>query len=252
MQTTKGVNWIDPNGIERNLDDELGTINFYLAHLRSLDSIVWGTLDAIAQQGMAAEMFRVGDEKRITLTTGEVVTAVILGFEHDDLTAGGKAKITFGMRDLMATNRQMNPTSTNVGGWDASAMRNTHLPLILSQLPADLQAIIKPVDKLTSSGGASGSTMVTSSDSLFLMSGVEVNNTASVLAGEGTTYPFYVGAVNATRVKRMSDGAGAAAWWWSRSPTADNASNFRAVNSNGVVSNFIAVFADGVSFCFCI
>ena len=32
----------------------------------------------------------------------------IWGFNHDDLATGGKAGITFGMRDLMANTRQMN------------------------------------------------------------------------------------------------------------------------------------------------
>jgi hypothetical protein len=220
--------------------------------LANLDAVSWGTIDSIANQGLASSMYRVGDEKRVTLSSGEVVTLVILGFDHDDLTAGGKAKITFGMKNLMAATLPMNTSNTNVGGWDSSVMRTTTMPDLLSKLPADLQAIIKPVNKLTSAGNMD-STINTVSDSLFLMSEFELRGaTTYSFSGEGTQYEYYQGGVNADFIKRLSDGAGSASAWWLRSPLSGLSTNFCIVGPSGIANYATASYSYDVSFCFCI
>lgn len=50
----------------------------------------WATIAEESEKGNAQKYFAVGDEKTIELTTGEEITLVILGFNHDDLTGGGK------------------------------------------------------------------------------------------------------------------------------------------------------------------
>jgi len=63
----------------------------------------WEAIDYIAQQNLAKEYYAVGDEKDVTLTDGETLTFVILGFNHDDLSDGtGKAKISICMKHLTA------------------------------------------------------------------------------------------------------------------------------------------------------
>ena len=83
----------------------------------------WDDISRIAAAGDAQKFFNVGDEKTVELSTGEVITLVILGFNHDDLTSGGKAPITIGMKNLLATRYAMNSSNTNAGGWDQSKMR---------------------------------------------------------------------------------------------------------------------------------
>ena len=126
----------------------------------------WETINEVAQSGKAASYFNVGDEKTIELTTGEQVTLVILGFNHDDLTAGGKAAISIGMKDCLSTTYKMNDSGTNVGGWDTSLMRTSTMATLLSQLPADLQKVVKAVNKKASAGNKS-TTITTSSDKLW-------------------------------------------------------------------------------------
>ena len=252
MQTTKGVKWIDANGIERDLDTEIAKIDFTLAQIRGIDAVSWATIDALAQQDMASSTFRVGEEKHVTLSTGETLTFVILGFNHDNLAVGGKAKITFGMKNITGTLLNMNDTGTNAGGWGSSVMRTSTMPDLFSKLPADLQAVIKPVNKQTSVGVPSFG-IGTSQDSLFLLSEYELTGLLNyAYGGEGTQYEYYQGGVNANFIKKIGNGAGPAMNWWLRSPYFNNSTYFCSVTATGVSTGNVANMANGVSFCFCV
>ena len=216
----------------------------------------WGDIARIAAAGEASKYFHVGDEKTITLSTGEEVTLVILDFDHDDLTAGGKAPLTIGMKNCLATRYPMNASNTNVGGWDSSVMRTQTMATLLTQLPADLQGVIKAVNKKASAGNKL-TTITTSSDKLFLLSAQEIYEQANTtVKQEGTPYAYYKtvkdGTVAADRIKYMSNGDGAAAYWWLRSPFPSSATYFFYVYASGVVSGSGASGAYGVSFGFCI
>lgn len=216
----------------------------------------WETIAEESEKGNAQKYFAVGDEKTIELTTGEQVTLVILGFNHDDLTSGGKAGITIGMKELLATKYRMNASNTNAGGWDESEMRTTTMQTLLGQLPSDLQAAIKSVNKKATSGGAS-TTIKTSSDKLFLFSEVEIDGTTSSgYASEGEQYEYWKtvkdGTVAADRVKKLSNGGGSANYWWLRSPSVSLSGNFRYITSTGGVGSSYAYGTCGVSFGFCV
>lgn len=216
----------------------------------------WGDISRIAAAGDAQKYFNVGDEKTVELSTGEVITLVILGFNHDDLTSGGKAPITVGMKNLLATRYRMNSSNTNAGGWDNSEMRTTTMQTLLGQLPSDLQAVIKSVDKKATSGSAS-TTITTSSDKLFLFSEVEIDGTTSSgYASEGEQYEYWKtvkdGKTSADRIKYLSNGGGSAYTWWLRSPYVSGSSFFRYIGSTGGVSSFAASITCGVSFGFCV
>ncbi len=215
----------------------------------------WGDISRIAAEGGAQKYFNVGDEKTVELSTGEVITLVILGFSHDDLTSGGKAPITIGMKNLLATRYRMNSSNTNAGGWDQSKMRTETMQTLLSQLPSDLQAVIKSVDKKATAGSAS-TTITTSSDKLFLFSEVEIDGTTSSgYASEGEQYEYWKtvkdGKTSADRIKYLSNG-GSAGIWWLRSPFVSNSNYFRCINSTGGVGHSYASITYGVSFGFCI
>lgn len=216
----------------------------------------WGDISRIAAAGDAQKYFNVGDEKTVELSTGEVITLVILGFNHDDLTSGGKAPITIGMKNLLATRYRMNSSETNVGGWDGSEMRTTTMQTLLGQLPSDLQAVIKSVDKKATSGSAS-TTITTSSDKLFLFSEVEIDGTTLLgYASEGEQYEYWKtvkdGKTSADRIKYLSNGGGSAFFWWLRSPFVGTSEYFQFISSTGRVSNNGAHDTCGVSFGFCV
>lgn len=222
----------------------------------SFEKASWSDIAALSESGSADKYFSVGDEKTISLTTGEQVTLVILGFDHDDLTGGGKAGMTIGMKNLLATTYRMNATATNEGGWDESEMRTSTMATLLSQLPSDLQGVIKQVNKKATAGGASTS-ITTSADKLWLLAEVEVDGTTSAgYADEGEQYEYWKtvkdGTVAADRIKYLSNGSGSAYIWWLRSPRVSGSTSFRYFSSTGGVNYDAANVTRGVSFGFCV
>ena len=171
----------------------------------------------------------------------------IIGKNHDDLADGtGKAPLTFQLHDCYATAYPMNPTNTNVGGWRDCQMRTQTMPALKALLPAEVQAGIRAVNKLTSAGNMSSS-IVTTSDELFLPTEVEVFGSAfSSLSGEGKQYDYYK--AGNSQVKNLN---GSANIWWECSPHASTSQSFCRVYSNGSASSGTASYSRGVPFCFC-
>lgn len=222
----------------------------------SFEKASWSDIAALSESGSADKYFSVGDEKTISLTTGEQVTLVILGFDHDDLTSGGKAGMTIGMKNLLATTYRMNATGTNAGGWDESEMRTSTMATLLSQLPSDLQGVIKQVNKKATAGSQSTS-ITTSADKLWLLAEVEVDGTTSAgYADEGEQYEYWKtvkdGTVAADRIKYLSNGSGSASYWWLRSPNVSGSTYFRYFSSTGSVYTSDVLYTRGVSFGFCV
>ena len=171
----------------------------------------------------------------------------IIGKNHDDLADGtGKAPLTFQMHDCYATTYPMNATNTNVGGWRDCQMRTQTMPALKALMPAEVQAGIRPVNKLTSAGNQSSS-IVTTSDELFLPSEVEVfGRIAQSFAGEGTQYAYYQ--AGNSKVKNRS---GSANTWWERSPRSSGSTRFCSVDSGGSADAANASGSRGVAFGFC-
>lgn len=196
----------------------------------------------------------VGDQVMLPLNETNYVFDVI-GFNHDTLTtptaygaatATGKAGITFQMHDMFATEFAMNKDQTNAGGWTSCAMRSTHLPAILSQMPTEVQNGIREVNKLTSAGSQSA-TINTTADKLFLLSEIEIFGRVSYSkSGEGTQYDYYK--AGNSKVKKRN---GSANYWWERSPRGSNSTDFCRVNSKGYTSYVYASHPNGVAFGFC-
>ena len=171
----------------------------------------------------------------------------IIGKNHDDLADGtGKAPLTFQLHDCYATTYRMNATNTNVGGWRDCQMRTQTMPALKALMPAEVQAGISPVNKLTSAGNQSSS-IVTTSDELFLPSEAEVfGSITNSFAGEGKQYAYYQ--AGNSKVKNLS---GSLYNWWERSPFSGGSTRFCRVSSGGSAGAFNASASYGVPFCFC-
>lgn len=214
-----------------------------------LSKNTWAQIAKASAAGKASQLWSVGDTKDITVGS-ETLTLVIMGFNHDDLASGGKAGITFGMKNLMATKRRMNASNTNSGGFTGSEMYSWLQNTFLLTLPSDLQAVLKSVNKKTSAGNQS-STINTNSMKLFLFSEIEIfGSTTYSKAGEGSQYSYFATAAN--RIKYLSNGSGSAYWWWGRSPNGDNSTNFCGVNGSGDADVTSAANRNGVCFGFCV
>lgn len=205
----------------------------------------WAQVIAACQRGTVPETWAVGDQKTMTIN-GISYQIDIIGKNHDTYTAGGTAPLTFQMHDCYGETKNMNSSNTNNGGWTSCAMRSTHLPAILSQMPTEVQNGIREVNKLTSAGNQSA-TINTTADKLFLLSEIEIFGSVSdSMSGEGTQYDYYK--TGGSTVKKLN---GSASDCWERSPCASNFARFCRVRSDGIADSSNARFARGVAFGFC-
>ena len=211
----------------------------------------WEQINKASTTQTIPSTWLVGDTKDITLSTGEVLTMAIMGFNHDDLADGtGKAGITMGMKELMAAARAMNTKATNIGGFTGSAMYAWLRGTLLNSLPSDLKPVLKLVNKKTSAGNKS-STINTNAMKIFLFSEIEVYGVIGYsFAGEGSQYPYFT--TDAKRIKKMSNGAGTAYFWWQRSPFTTTSATFCVVGTTGVTGGGGAATTKAVSFAFCV
>lgn len=226
------------------------TINVTVQMLSpTLANNTWAQIAAASEAGVAASTWSVGDTKNITVG-GETLTVEIVGFNHDDLASGGKAGITFGLKNLMANTRQMNSSNTNAGGFTGSDMYDWLQGTLLNSLPSDLRAVLKSVNKKTSAGSQS-STINTNAMKIFLFSEVEIFGSVTYSkSGEGSQYSRF--ATASSRVKYLSNGSGSANNWWERSPYGNNSNSFCPVSSNGSANRDGANNSRGVCFGFCV
>ena len=205
----------------------------------------WSAIIAACQSGSVPDSWVVGNSKTMTINDTDYQIDII-GKNHDTYAAGGTAPLTFQLHDCYAATQAMNSSNTNSGGWTSCAMRSTHLPVILSLMPTEVQNGIREVNKLTSAGNKS-STINTTADKLFLLSEVEIfGSTSYSAAGEGTQYDYYK--AGNSKVKKQN---GSAAAWWERSPYASNSTIFCMVVNAGFEHNGYASAAYGVAFGFC-
>ena len=217
----------------------------------TLQNTSWANIALVAAAGKASEYWAVGDQKTVALASTVLgstsIVVEILGFNHDNLVAGGKAPITFGMVNCFNTAQSMNSNDTNAGGWGSCALRTTIRGTVYNGLPADLKAVIKEVNKLTSAGSQS-STINTTADTLFLFSEIEIfGSTPYSFSGEGVQYSRF--ATAASRIKKVN---GSASNWWERSPCSNSSANFCIVAVSGTAGYYSAHFACGVALGFCV
>ena len=238
---------------KNNIDTNDISINVTIPS--QLNTMPWNIIDFMSKNGLAETYFNIGDEITFTTKDSKEITMQIVGFNHDDLADGsGKAGITFGMKDLYYSTYPMNSSNTNRGGWEDCKMRTDTMQTMFENLPDELQAVIKTVNKKATYGSQSTS-IATSQDKLWLYSQVEMfGGSSSGYVNEGTQYEYWVNHnTNSDRIKNLDNGTDSAATYWLRSPYTSNSTLFRYIDSDGdVTSYFNSNVPGGVCFCFCI
>ena len=229
------------------------------ALISDCSAITSSTETVYVDYGSVHRKITVGDQ--VTMTMNSVAQLVnVIGFNHDDLTtataygaatATGKAGITMQTNGTPLPTRKMNDTAVSTGGWKSTKMRNTILPSIkTTYLPSEWQSVIKAVNKKAGAGNGSTS-LVTVSDTLFLLAHIEIYGTEEDLAqGEGVQYKWY--AMGNSKIKYSEDGT-ARNWWTRSNPTLTaNKAKFVNVNAFGNRAASISSNARGASFAFCV
>ena len=237
------------NGLEADV------ISLFSAAISNNSAITNTTSTVYIDFGSIHRKVSVGDQVTLSLN-GTNYAFDVIGFNHDTLTdpaaygeetAAGKAGITFQMHNLFSTTYKMNSSDTNSGGWKSSAMRTSTMATMKGYMPDDWEAIIKPVNKVSGTGGGSSSGTETVSDSCFLLSEIEIfGSTPYSVSGEGTQYAYYK--AGNSKVKK----SGSASYWWERSPWSGYRDGFCYVDHNGSNSINFPSSSFGVAFGFCV
>ena len=203
----------------------------------------WEQIIEACHNNAVPNTWKVADQKSMTIG-GEDYLIDIIGKNHDDYSDGsGKAPLTFQLHDCYKLKKAMHNTTTNSKGWSRCDMRETNLPIILKQMPTEVQSGIREVNKLTSESR----TIVTTADKLFLLSEIEIfGSDTNSGKGEGMQYDYYK--AGNSKVKNYIDSA---IEWWERSPYNDNTRFYCCVNYKGASISRSANVVSGVAFAFC-
>lgn len=203
----------------------------------------WEQIIAACHNNEVPDTWKAADHKPMTIG-GVDYQIDIIGKNHDDYSDGsGKAPLTFQLHDCYKLKKAMHNTTTNSKGWSRCDMRETNLPIILKQMPTEVQSGIREVNKLTSESR----TIVTTADKLFLLSEIEIfGSDKNSGKGEGTQYNYY--RAGNSKVKNYIDSA---IEWWERSPYNGNTRFYCCVNYEGASISRSANVVSGVPFAFC-
>ena len=204
------------------------------------EEATWRELKTAVETGVAVSLYAsdVGKTKEVTLKNGQTVH-LRLSNNTTDLAelADGTGTTGFGFEFVecyAASTYQWNTSNTNVGGWNASYMRNTVMPIILAQLPDEVQEVIATVKRKSVYSGTDG-TLVESEDKLFCLFEREIFSSRSNSRQEewnaNTRWQYY--AQNDTNAARIKQRNGSNTIWWEGSPYGGNTSSVCYVASNG-------------------
>lgn len=142
-------------------------------------------------------------------------------------------------------------------GYDASSTCATSpvANTLMSCLPSDLRAVMKPVKKYTDNKGnkSNTSTNVTFSiDYLPLLSEFEIQGVRTYAnqyeQNKQAQYAYYI--AGNSKIKYNHSSASSAVVWWARSPSYSYSGNFCCVSTGGRASNDNANYSRGVAPCF--
>lgn len=233
--------------MSKSIDVVVGSVE---AMLNLIDPVFanndWSAIIAACQSGSVPDGWAVGDSKEMTINT-KAYQIDIIGKNHDDYADGsGKAPLTFQIHACYSKAKMLNSNVTYT--WQKSTMRTSTLPAILKKMPAEVQAAIREVTKL-SGESAYGSSLESTADKLFILSDDEVGKGYNSVVGEGTKYEYYT---STDRCKKTYNNA--ASYWWLRSICTDNNNkgSVKCINSDGSLYQFVgSATTYGVSFGFC-
>ena len=202
----------------------------------------WAAIIKACQEKQVPDTWNVGNSCNMTINN-KTYAIDIIGKNHDDYADGsGKAPLTFQMHTTYATQYKMNGAEYNNCGWKNCLVRTSNaFPALKKVMPAEVVAALKAVTKKTTAGDAS-SAIDTTSDTLFLLSEIEVQGTRThSYAGEGTQYAYYQTAAN--RKKNRA--------WYLRSPRINSTSCFCRTGWDGEADWSVASEVDGIAAAWC-
>lgn len=238
-------------------------ISFHYNPNASFDDVLanntWEDIAEACSLGMAADLWKVGDEKTVTLTNGKEYTIQIADLTEGryKTASGDSCHATFIFKNCSESDYVWNDNGSNTGGWPSSKMRNTVMKNILALIPAELANFLLSV-KITSNGGSHrpAADLASDGDKLFLPSTYEIygddpNNFNAWGAGYFKDNASYTGETTggqfglfATYTSRNDfrraplSNPTSYQYWWLRSPNRGSSTSVLMVHSGGSIANY--------------
>lgn len=173
----------------------------------------WGKIIEAAENGIASQLWAIGDEKPINIDGGYTDSLVIMGFDHYDLSTsdakyndsnynGGKKKaaLLLGLKNVLETRYRYDSGEQR---WGSSLIRTNLSTDVTAMLPSSLADSLRTVLVKTS---YSESNINTTNDTVIVPSVYELFGTNTTYRSkyadqEGTQYAYY--AAGNTKIKKM-------------------------------------------------
>lgn len=279
---------------------EVSEVTLYTVDLASfadpvLNNNTWNVISRISSQGNAAAYWSIGDAKQIPIngTIGTVAYdnyqpwVYILGFNHNAALEGNnlihfgcfRSQQAYSTTSGIALDDQyygasalenlafhMNTSTTNVGGWEASYMRQTLLDAdatsvdtadtnsFLAALPEDLKTVLKQCTKYSDNvGGATNAleNITATTDWCWLLAQYEVTGAATNLEGtKQKQYEYYFNGNSKIKYKQSNDSS--LSNWWLRTPSYNASTSFGMIQTNGTPVGILATYGEGLAPGFCV
>ncbi len=217
----------------------------------------YSELYAIFNTGQAAKYLPQKAKIKFVMAT-TVINDVSIEFNvhsygHYELADGSEkmSNVDFYMTGVLISNRQMNSTNTNVGGWDACALRTWLNNTFRNAMPITLRNLVKKSITLANAGNQS-SEIIASEDWFRIPSTAEMRfDTTSVpykdeVSTNAAEIAFDQYVDNTSRIKKQYNGEGTAQNYWTRSAESGGVVAFRFVYSYGPSSYYSATPSYGV------
>ena len=229
-----------------NQDSEKGktfngkvVVNYEAPKPKSFAEDTWETI----AENTSSDVYNVGDTRKVLIGNNSYTVRIANKSTPTECNDSNFSQTACGFVvefvDIVEQ-RAMNSSSTNVGGWPATAMRSYLNGEFLAKLPSDLQSVIADTTTTVVSGhgSTSGETNFTSTDKLYLLSTKEVwSDGVSYDTATGSTRQLDYYANNNVTTSNYSGAkknyAGSAAWWWLRAAGSSYSNAFFSVDSVG-------------------
>jgi hypothetical protein len=206
----------------------------------------WSTIVATAENGNAADKYKVGDTREMALTINgktETITVQIAGFNVDTLENGGKAGMSIIAKNPLADPVVWNGTNhpvTEAGnayaytryGFDGADLRTYLDNTVAASFPAALKNALKKVQKSYNYyNGLNSSKKATAAWKMWIPSAYEVTGLSTYSDGNGYRYSALYPSDDA-RIATLYGSDQSVKWW---TTTVDGAAGARYITASGSV-----------------
>ncbi|MBP3444454.1 MAG: hypothetical protein J6K23_00740 [Bacilli bacterium] len=240
-----------------NQDSEKGktfngkvVVNYEAPQPKSFAEDTWETI----AENTSSDVYNVGDTRQVLIDNKTYTVRIANNTTPAECNDSNFSQTTCGFvvefADIVE-NRQMNSTSTNAGGWEASEMRTYANGEFYNKLPEDLRNVIIDTKVVSGHGSTTGETNFTTTDKIYLLSSHEVweDGTSNQVSSNDTTWDktrqldYYanLGVTTSNYSGAIKKNNGSNSRWWLRAANSGSGGSFLGVNGSG---NWATIYAN--------